>query len=85
MDFDDLLTVTVELFRTHSNTLAHYQERFQHVLVDEYQDTNPAQNEIVLKLGDRHRNVFVVGDSDQSVYAFAVQISETSSTLKSIP
>ena len=70
MDFDDLLTVTVELFRTHSNTLAHYQERFQHVLVDEYQDTNPAQNEIVLKLGDRHRNVFVVGDSDQSVYAF---------------
>ena len=70
MDFDDLLTATVELFRTHSNTLAHYQERFQHVLVDEYQDTNPAQNEIVLKLGDRHRNVFVVGDSDQSVYAF---------------
>ena len=70
MDFDDLLTVTVELFRTHSSTLAHYQERFQHVLVDEYQDTNPAQNEIVLKLGDRHRNVFVVGDSDQSVYAF---------------
>ncbi|HAA67340.1 MAG TPA: ATP-dependent DNA helicase PcrA, partial [Acidimicrobiaceae bacterium] len=70
MDFDDLLTVTVELFRNHGNTLAHYQERFQHVLVDEYQDTNPAQNEIVLKLGDRHRNVFVVGDSDQSVYAF---------------
>ena len=70
MDFDDLLTVTVELFNNHPDALTHYQERFQHVLVDEYQDTNPAQNDIVLKLGDKHRNVFVVGDSDQSVYAF---------------
>ena len=70
MDFDDLLNVTVELFSAHPHTLNHYQERFQHVLVDEYQDTNPAQNEIVLKLGDKHQNVFVVGDSDQSVYAF---------------
>ena len=70
MDFDDLLTVTVQLFDNFPNALSHYQERFQHVLVDEYQDTNPAQNDIVLKLGDKHRNVFVVGDSDQSVYAF---------------
>ena len=70
MDFDDLLNVTVELFTAHPDTLSHYQERFQHVLVDEYQDTNPAQNDIVLKLGDKHQNVFVVGDSDQSVYAF---------------
>ena len=70
MDFDDLLNVTVELFSAHPHTLNHYQERFQHVLVDEYQDTNPAQNDIVLKLGDKHQNVFVVGDSDQSVYAF---------------
>ena len=70
MDFDDLLNVTVELFTAHPHTLNHYQERFQHVLVDEYQDTNPAQNDIVLKLGDKHQNVFVVGDSDQSVYAF---------------
>jgi len=70
MDFDDLLNVTVELFTTRPDTLTHYQERFQHVLVDEYQDTNPAQNDIVLKLGDKHQNVFVVGDSDQSVYAF---------------
>ena len=70
MDFDDLLNVTVELFSTHPHTLNHDQERFQHVLVDEYQDTNPAQNDIVLKLGDKHQNVFVVGDSDQSVYAF---------------
>ena len=70
MDFDDLLNVTVELFTAHPDTLSHYQERFQHVLVDEYQDTNRAQNDIVLKLGDKHQNVFVVGDSDQSVYAF---------------
>lgn len=70
MDFDDLLTVTVELFREHPDVLEQYQRRFQHVLVDEYQDTNPAQNEIVLQLGAQHGNVFVVGDSDQSVYAF---------------
>ena len=70
MDFDDLLTVTVELFNKYPDVLDHYQQRFQHVLVDEYQDTNPAQNDIVLKLADEHRNVFVVGDSDQSVYAF---------------
>ena len=70
MDFDDLLTVTVELFNNHPDVLDHYRQRFQHVLVDEYQDTNPAQNDMVLKLADQHRNVFVVGDSDQSVYAF---------------
>ena len=70
MDFDDLLTLTVRLFREHPDVLATYQERFQHVLVDEYQDTNRAQNEIVLMLGARHRNVFVVGDADQSIYRF---------------
>ena len=70
MDFDDLLTVTVELFREHPDVLAHYQRRFQHVLVDEYQDTNRAQNEIVLMLAAEHGNVCVVGDSDQSIYRF---------------
>ncbi|MCY4102558.1 MAG: UvrD-helicase domain-containing protein [bacterium] len=70
MDFDDLLTLVVRLFREHPDVLASYQERFQHVLVDEYQDTNRAQNEIVLMLGARHRNVFVVGDADQSIYRF---------------
>ncbi|MFP5375678.1 MAG: DNA helicase PcrA [Acidimicrobiia bacterium] len=70
MDFDDLLTLTVELLRSHPDVLDHYQQRFQHILVDEYQDTNRAQNELVLLLGRRHRNVCVVGDSDQSVYAF---------------
>ena len=65
MDFDDLLTVTVRLFQTCPDVLAHYQERFEHVLVDEYQDTNRAQNEIVLLLASGHRNITVVGDSDQ--------------------
>ncbi|MGD9751345.1 MAG: DNA helicase PcrA, partial [Acidimicrobiia bacterium] len=70
MDFDDLLSVTVRLFREHPDVLYHYQQRFKHVLVDEYQDTNRVQNELVLLLGERHRNVFVVGDSDQSIYSF---------------
>jgi len=70
MDFDDLLTNTVRLFRTSPEVLQHYQERFEHLLVDEYQDTNKAQNEIVLTLGALHRNVCVVGDSDQSIYKF---------------
>ncbi|HVM66696.1 MAG TPA: DNA helicase PcrA [Acidimicrobiales bacterium] len=70
MDFDDLLSNTVKLFREHPDVLEGYQHRFKHVLVDEYQDTNRAQNELVLMLGAVHHNVAVVGDHDQSVYAF---------------
>ncbi|HLX77886.1 MAG TPA: UvrD-helicase domain-containing protein, partial [Acidimicrobiales bacterium] len=70
MDFDDLLAVVVRLFRSDAEVLKHYQDRFEHVLVDEYQDTNYAQNEIVKMIGQGHRNVFVVGDTDQSIYAF---------------
>src|SRR5688500_19258332 len=70
MDFDDLLMVTVNLLQAHPEVLAHYQERFKHLLVDEYQDTNRAQTELVLMLGREHHNVCVVGDSDQSVYRF---------------
>ncbi len=70
MDFDDLLLQTVELLRREPEVLQHYQRRFKHVLVDEYQDTNRAQNEIVLLLGEKHQNVTVVGDSDQSIYRF---------------
>ena len=70
MDFDDLLTNAVRLFREHPDVLAQYQERFEHILVDEYQDTNRAQNELILTLGAVHRNVCVVGDSDQSIYRF---------------
>jgi len=70
MDFDDLLANTVALFRQHPDVLAGYQRRFRHVLVDEYQDTNRAQNELILLLGATHHNVCVVGDSDQSIYRF---------------
>ncbi len=70
MDFDDLVMVTVNLFQANGETLEHYQNRFSHLLVDEYQDTNRAQNELVLLLGRRARNVCVVGDSDQSIYRF---------------
>ena len=65
MDFDDLLLQTVHLLHTEPEVLQHYQRRFKHILVDEYQDTNRAQNEIVLLLGSQHGNVTVVGDSDQ--------------------
>jgi DNA helicase-2/ATP-dependent DNA helicase PcrA len=70
MDFDDLLMRTVQLLKQCPDVLEMYQERFQHVLIDEYQDTNSAQNEIVLMLGAAHHNVCVVGDTDQSVYRF---------------
>ncbi|MDQ2826950.1 MAG: DNA helicase PcrA, partial [Actinomycetota bacterium] len=70
MDFDDLLTKAVELLRAHPHVLSYYQGRFAHVLVDEFQDTNRAQNELVVLLAARHRNICVVGDSDQSVYRF---------------
>jgi DNA helicase-2/ATP-dependent DNA helicase PcrA len=70
MDFDDLLMKTVELFRTCPDVLAHYQQRFQHVLIDEYQDTNMAQNELALALAAEHGQITILGDHDQSVYRF---------------
>ncbi len=70
MDFDDLLLNVVRLFREHPEVLDHYRNRFEHILVDEFQDTNLAQNEIVLMLASGHQNVCVVGDTDQSVYKF---------------
>lgn len=70
MDFDDLLVNTVGLLRDHPDVLGDYRQRFEHVLVDEYQDTNPVQNDLVMLLATGHRNIFVVGDSDQSIYQF---------------
>ncbi len=70
MDFDDLLMKTVELFRDHAEVLEQYQQRFQYVLVDEYQDTNMAQNEIALMLAAGHQQITIVGDGDQSVYGW---------------
>jgi DNA helicase-2/ATP-dependent DNA helicase PcrA len=70
MDFDDLLVQALRLLREHPDVLRHYQQRFKHILVDEYQDTNRVQNDFVLLLAADHRNVCVVGDQDQSIYAF---------------
>ena len=70
MDFDDLLLNAVKVFKQSPETLARYQDRFRHLLVDEYQDTNGVQNELVVRLAETHRNITVVGDSDQSVYRF---------------
>ena len=70
MDFDDLLGNAVLLLQRCPDLLDHYQRRFKHVMVDEYQDTNKVQNELVLLLTRSHRNVCVVGDGDQSIYKF---------------
>ncbi len=70
MDFDDLLMVTVELLTAFPDVLEHYQRRFEYIHVDEYQDTNHAQYQFVRLLAAFHRNICVVGDSDQSIYAF---------------
>jgi DNA helicase-2/ATP-dependent DNA helicase PcrA len=70
MDFDDLLVNAVRMLRADAGLLEGYQERFRHVLVDEFQDTNGVQNELVTMLARVHRNICVVGDSDQSIYRF---------------
>ncbi len=68
LDFDDLLMETVRLFREAPHVLARYQERYLHILVDEFQDTNMAQYVLLRQLAARHRNLFVVADEDQSIY-----------------
>lgn len=70
MDFDDILFYSVELFTEHPDVLKIYQERFQYIMVDEYQDTNGAQYQIVKALAAAHKNIAVVGDDDQSIYSF---------------
>ena len=70
LDFGDLLLLTVELFRRHPAVLAHYQQRWQYTLVDEYQDTNRVQYDLVRMLSAAHNNLCVVGDPDQSIYAW---------------
>ena len=70
MDFDDLLFKFYELLRNFPDSLHKYQHRFRYILIDEYQDTNPAQYEIIKLLGAAHENVCVVGDDAQSIYSF---------------
>ncbi len=70
VDFDDLLIKTVELFRSAPNVLNKYQEIFQYVMVDEYQDTNKVQYVLIKALANKHKNIAVVGDDDQSIYSW---------------
>ncbi|MDX6556352.1 MAG: ATP-dependent helicase UvrD/PcrA, partial [Miltoncostaeaceae bacterium] len=70
MDFDDLLMLAVRLLEGDAAVRERYQQRFQHVLVDEYQDTNHAQYRLVRVLGEPQRNVVVVGDDDQGIYSW---------------
>ncbi len=70
MDFDDLLLHPLTLFRQHPAVLARWQTRFDYLLVDEFQDTNRAQYELIRALAGQHRNVFAVGDDDQSIYGW---------------
>lgn len=70
LDFDDLIMLTVQLFRQNAEILKHYQERFPFILVDEYQDTNTAQFTLLSLLASRYQNLCVVGDDDQSIYRF---------------
>ena len=70
MDFDDLLLFPLTLFAEHPERLAYWQRRFDHVLVDEFQDTNAAQYRLVKQLAMEHRNLCVVGDDDQAIYGW---------------
>jgi len=70
LDFDDLLMQTVTLFRNHPEVLKRYQERYIHVMVDEFQDTNLTQYELVKHIAGKYRNICVVGDPDQSIYSW---------------
>lgn len=70
LDFDDLLLKTIRLFQAEPAILTRYQIQFQYILIDEYQDTNPAQYLISKYLANRHKNICVVGDASQSIYSF---------------
>lgn len=70
MDFDDLLLKFYELLKNFPESLSKYQHKFKYIMIDEYQDTNPAQYEVVKLLGAMHENVCVVGDDAQSIYSF---------------
>ena len=70
LDFDDLIMLTVQLFQKHPETLHYYQQKFQYIHVDEYQDTNHAQYRLVTMLAKKFKNICVVGDADQSIYGW---------------
>ena len=70
LDFDDLIIKTIELFEKNPNILQSYQDKFEYILVDEFQDTNALQYDLMAMLAKKHRNLFVVGDDFQSIYSF---------------
>ena len=70
VDFDDLLYLPVKIFRAFSELLERYQQRWNFIMIDEYQDTNETQSTLVRLLVDKHQNIFVVGDPDQSIYSW---------------
>ncbi len=70
MDFDDMILMTIRLLKQEPDVLAYYQQKFQYILVDEYQDTNRAQYQFISLLARNHHNLCVVGDDDQSIYSF---------------
>ena len=70
IDFDDLLLLPIKLFRENPNILQNYQEKFQYILIDEYQDTNEAQYILTKMISAKYRNICCVGDVDQSIYSF---------------
>lgn len=70
LDFDDLLMYMVNILKNFPDIKSKYQEKFRYILVDEFQDTNLAQNRLVLLLAEKYRNIYVVGDDDQSIYSW---------------
>ena len=76
IDFNDIINLTVQIWRQYPEVLAQRQSQFRFLLVDEYQDTNPVQYELIRLLASEHQNVMVVGDDDQSIYGFRGADSE---------
>ena len=70
MDFDDLLIFTLQLLKNNETLLNYYQDQYKYILIDEFQDTNIIQYELIKLLASKHKNVFIVGDPDQSIYGF---------------
>lgn len=70
VDFDALISLTIEIFEKYPDVLERHQEKFRFIMIDEYQDTNPTQFRLAELLAEKHRNLFVVGDDDQAIYGF---------------
>lgn len=76
LDFDDILMYTADLWENHPDILAKYQEKYKYILIDEFQDTNYAQFKLIKMLSDKHKNLCVVGDDDQSIYGWRGAVVE---------